>query len=1161
MNLYHSLQNLTNWNDFESSQSNFNKKQQGTRFELLTKELFTWHPLYRGWIRNAWLSTELPIWVQKTLNLKSDIGFDLILEDNEGSLIPVQCKYHSDPNRNVGWKEASTFVGLYNDKKDCQEAFLCSNAFGVSKNFDSLQGKPINRILGSQWLKLDESFFSSIGNNDTKKLDPYIPLNHQEKAIRDAKSYFLKGGKTRGKLIFPCGSGKSLTGFWFTQHLGAQTTLIAVPSLALVKQTLEVYFREITAQNLEVKWLCVCSDHDIGAGVSEVKFSTHDIGIPSTTDSVKIKHWLKRTQGDKRYVFTTYQSGQRLAHICKETGTQFDLGIFDEAHKTVGAKDKLFSHLLFHHNIKIERRIFMTATERFYTGSKDDIASMDNEEIYGEVFSKMSFKDAIATKLLTDYKIITIDVAKEEIASFIRKNKLVELNPKYGKETEARSLASMFALRKAMQKLPIKNAVSFHSSIDKARRAESIQELLSKEFGFEEIDTFTVNGKDSVGKREKIINEFASSDNALITNARCLTEGVDVPKIDCIVFSDPKRSKVDIVQALGRALRKKKGKEWGYVILPVVYDNRTHQIDNDSFKDILGIVRGLAANDERIVEFFRESMGSSSRKDSFESVIEMSYLKESISPHLLKSINVKIWEGLSRFSWLPFDQAKQLIHQEKFSSVREFEKNRKRLSTLGIPGSPNQIYLNDGWTSWGDFLGNGNIHFSKKERLRYQEAKELIRSLGISSLNDYLNIKEKSQLGLPSNLKPYYQYQKEWVSYRDFFGVNYRGIEILSFNAARKLVQELNIRKIKDYRNLGMDFFRSKGLPSNPDKKYQAEGWNGWSDFFGVEKFNSEIEFLSFEEARKIVHQQKFNSRTEWNTWSKTHRPQSIPSVPQNTYRENGWISWNDWLNIELIATQKIKFLPFHEARQLVRGLNLNTQGEYKNYVRAKSDSMLPSNPSRTYKNSGWESWGDWLGTNRIATFNRYESLTYEEAREYVISLGVRNEHEWKSIHNLESKLPLDLRTRFSEHWSGWKNFLGDKYQSNKSKNSDFLDFKVAKALVHSYQLKSINDWRKFVSSGSKPENIPKYPDRYYSQWKGFHDWLGIQLSPTTGKIKWRSFDSARKWVRKQNLKSNKEWRLFIKSGKLPLDIPKSPDRLYKQNWKSWADWLGKKTN
>lgn len=288
MNLYNSLLNLTNWSDFESSQRDFNKKQQGTRFELLTKELFTRHPLYNSWIQNVWLSTELPTWIQKTLNLKSDIGFDLILEDNVGSLIPVQCKYHSDPSRNVGWKEASTFVGLYNDKKVCQEAFLCSNAFGVSKNFDSLQGKPINRILGSQWSKLDASFFGSIGNRAFKELDPYRPLKHQEKAIQDAKSYFLKNGNTRGKLIFPCGSGKSLTGFWFTQHLNAQTTLIAVPSLALIKQTLEVYFREIVAQNLDVKWLCVCSDSDVGSGVSEIKFSTSDIGIPSTTDPDKI---------------------------------------------------------------------------------------------------------------------------------------------------------------------------------------------------------------------------------------------------------------------------------------------------------------------------------------------------------------------------------------------------------------------------------------------------------------------------------------------------------------------------------------------------------------------------------------------------------------------------------------------------------------------------------------------------------------------------------------------------------------------------------------------------------------------------------------------------------------------------------------------------------
>ena len=242
---------------------------------------------------------------------------------------------------------------------------------------------------------------------------------------------------------------------------------------------------------------------------------------------------------------------------------QFDVGIFDEAHKTVGAKDKLFSHLLFEENIQIKHRIFMTATERFYAGSKDDIISMDDDEVYGETFTQMTFKEAIELELLTDYKVVTIEVQESEVAKFIQENNLIELNAKWGKETEARSLASMLALRKAMKRFPIRNAVSFHSSIDKAKRNKELQTYITDSYDYQPIDTFTVSGKVPTTKRNEIVQEFARSDHSLITNARCLTEGVDVPNIDCIVFADPRKSKVDIVQALGRALRKKERQRVG----------------------------------------------------------------------------------------------------------------------------------------------------------------------------------------------------------------------------------------------------------------------------------------------------------------------------------------------------------------------------------------------------------------------------------------------------------------------------------------------------------------------------------------------------------------------------------------------------------------------
>ena len=170
--------------------------------------------------------------------------------------------------------------------------------------------------------------------------------------------------------------------------------------------------------------------------------------MPCETNLDSIETWLQDNVDEQKVVFTTYQSGRVIAEAARNCDVQFDVGIFDEAHKTVGAKDKLFSHLLFEENIQIKHRIFMTATERFYAGSKDDIISMDDDEVYGETFTQMTFKEAIELELLTDYKVVTIEVQESEVAKFIQENNLIELNAKWGKETEARSLASMLALEK-----------------------------------------------------------------------------------------------------------------------------------------------------------------------------------------------------------------------------------------------------------------------------------------------------------------------------------------------------------------------------------------------------------------------------------------------------------------------------------------------------------------------------------------------------------------------------------------------------------------------------------------------------------------------------------------------------------------------------------------
>jgi predicted helicase len=227
------------------------------------------------------------------------------------------------------------------------------------------------------------------------------------------------------------------------------------------------------ASGKEVEWICVCSDESAGRmGSDDVAVLRQDLGVPCLTDPAEIAKWLTDTKKAKglQVVFTTYQSGHALSAAAKKAKFRFDLGIMDEAHKTVGDGEKLFSHLLHDRNLPVERRIFMTATERRYQGKADKILSMDDPAIYGETFHLLSFKEALEQKppILCDYRIVTIIVTREEVAEMVRKKAFVRPWKSADKETESEMLASLVALRKAMKKYPIRHAVSFHGSIRKA---------------------------------------------------------------------------------------------------------------------------------------------------------------------------------------------------------------------------------------------------------------------------------------------------------------------------------------------------------------------------------------------------------------------------------------------------------------------------------------------------------------------------------------------------------------------------------------------------------------------------------------------------------------------------------------------------------------------
>ena len=214
----------------------------------------------------------------------------------------------------------------------------------------------------------------------------------------------------------PCGTGKSLTAYWIAEALKAKTILVAVPSLALVRQSLADWTREFLAHNVVPDWLCVCSDETVGnLERDEFVGEVYDLGLPTHTDTNEIAALLRARSNGPKIVFTTYQSSDKLAAAARKARIKFDLAILDEAHKTVGAHSKIFATLLSDKKIKIRHRLFMTATERVFRGDRDDVLSMDSEKDYGERFFQLSFKEAIKQRIITDYKILTMTVSDGHI--------------------------------------------------------------------------------------------------------------------------------------------------------------------------------------------------------------------------------------------------------------------------------------------------------------------------------------------------------------------------------------------------------------------------------------------------------------------------------------------------------------------------------------------------------------------------------------------------------------------------------------------------------------------------------------------------------------------------------------------------------------------------
>jgi superfamily II DNA or RNA helicase len=575
---------------------------RGKQFERVTKWWLENDPIHSRQVEKVWLWDEWPEYPGR------DIGIDLVARSLDGSLMAVQAKC-VDESRSIPKSELDSFVSAASSST-FKHKMLVATTDGLSANAQRmLTDQHVVRVMFSDLETSLDVWPSSIDHLDQHPVQPKAtPRPHQQSAIADITTGL--NVRDRGQLIMACGTGKTLTALWITEQLKPAVTLVLVPSLNLLSQTLSEWAKNTTS---DWSYLCVCSDDTVNKSDDQAISTVDELPFEVTTNPDDIAIFL--THSGTRIIFSTYQSSARVAQAQQLTGTTFNLVICDEAHRLTGKTDADYATVLDNSKIVAEKRLFMTATPRTYTPAAKskaedrgvDITSMDDETVYGPVLHKLSFGEAIKQDLLSDYRVLIVGVTDPQVQELIDRREIVSVNDTV--TTDARTLAAHIGLAKATKDYNLKRTISFHSRIKSADQFAQdhikILDWLPDTHKPEGTTwTGTISGAMNTGERRRLLTQLKQDDqdrHALLTNARCLTEGVDVPSLDGVAFIDPRSSQVDIIQAVGRAIRKSANKEIGTIVLPVLIPTDTdtaRALEDSAFKPIWAILNALRSHDE-----------------------------------------------------------------------------------------------------------------------------------------------------------------------------------------------------------------------------------------------------------------------------------------------------------------------------------------------------------------------------------------------------------------------------------------------------------------------------------------------------------------------------------------------------------------------------------
>ncbi|KUM86538.1 MULTISPECIES: DEAD/DEAH box helicase [Streptomyces] len=620
-------------------------RDRGTRFEELILQYLSTDPQWTEQFSRVWMWTDWP----GAEHDKRDTGIDLVAQDREtGGFCAIQCKFY-EPQHTI-------------QKDDIDSFFTASGKGGFTRRMivstTEKWGVHAEAALDDQQIPVTRLGLSDIANSPVEWRLPAVdepieltlqkkkePRKHQRAAIDDVFTGFAD--HNRGKLIMACGTGKTFTGLKIVERLqkeraaageGEHTSvLFLVPSIALLSQTLREWSFEA---EVSLRAFAVCSDTKVGKQQpkgDDKDMATHDLALPATTDPDRLIQQMASVEAAPglTVVFSTYQSIATVSEAQKRGLPRFDLILCDEAHRTTGVTlaghdESAFVRVHDDAYLGADRRLYMTATPRIYNeDTKTDaknaeavLASMDNQQMFGPEFHRLGFGQAVEQGLLTDYKVLILTIDEGVVAKTLQQG-IAGGSSELNLDDAAKIIGCWNAMAKRTgtfadgsgfgeEEAPMKRAVAFARSIaDSKSIADRFNEVVD---AYDDADDDVlhcevghVDGTFNTLQRNRLLDwlkqDPGQNQARILSNARCLSEGVDVPSLDAVLFLHPRNSVVDVVQSVGRVMRLAPGKNYGYIILPVAIpagmSPEAALQKNERFKTVWQVLQALRAHDDR----------------------------------------------------------------------------------------------------------------------------------------------------------------------------------------------------------------------------------------------------------------------------------------------------------------------------------------------------------------------------------------------------------------------------------------------------------------------------------------------------------------------------------------------------------------------------------